>query len=119
VSGGDECGPTAGIIASSRVDDPVSSAVVGAQPGAAVSFVAASAPTFRARSVALQGRNSEEGRSAIMRAEVVLLAAARRELDSVRVILDVLGGSITDCTAAVATARRHLGVGGSGDDREA
>jgi hypothetical protein len=35
-----------------------------------------------------------------MQAEVIL-AAARRELDSARAILDVLGGSIVDCTAAV------------------
>ena len=53
-----------------------------------------------------------------MQAEVIL-AAARRELDSARAILDVLGGSIADCTAAVATARRHLGLGGAGDDQEA
>ena len=66
-----------------------------------------------------RGRNSEEGWSAIMQAEVIL-AAARRELDSARAILDVLGGSIADCTAAVATARRHhLGLGGAGDDQEA
>ena len=53
-----------------------------------------------------------------MQAEVIL-AAARRELDSARAILDVLGDSFADCTAAVATARRHLGVGGSGGDRKA
>ena len=40
-----------------------------------------------------------------MQAEVIL-AAARRELDSARAILDVLGGSIADCAAAVATAAR-------------
>ena len=100
----------AGIIASSRVNVLVSSAVVEAQPGAAVSIVAASAPTIWARSM--------EGLSAIMQAEVIL-AAACRELDSARAILDVLGGSIADCTAAVATASRHLGIGCSGDDREA
>ena len=48
-----------------------------------------------------------------MQAEVIL-AAARRELDSARAILDVLGGSIADCTADVATARRYLGLGGFG-----
>ena len=52
------------------------------------------------------GRNSEVGRSAIMQAEVIL-AAALRELDSAR-------ASTADCTAAVATARRHLGLGGAG-----
>ena len=80
-----------------------------AQPGAARSIVTASALTIRARSVPLQGRNSEDGRSANMQ--------ARRELDSAHAIMDVLGGSIADCTAAVATARRHLGLGGSGDER--
>ena len=117
VLGSDEGCSRAGIVASSRADVPVPSAVVGAQPGVAVSIVAASAPTIRVRSVALQGRNSEEGRSAIMQAEIIL-AAARRELDSARAILDVLGGYIADCTAAAATARRHLELGGSGDDHE-
>ena len=94
-------------------------------PSASVSIVAAPAPTIRARSVALQGRDSEEGRSAIMQAEVIL-AAARRELasildvlGSVRAIVDVVVGSVADCSAAVATARRHLGLGSSGDDQEA
>ena len=35
------------------------------------------------------------------------------------IILDDLGGFIADCTATVATTRCHLGVGGSGNDREA
>ena len=39
-----------------------------------------------------------------MQAEVIL-AAALRELAAARV-------SIADCTAALATARRHLGLGG-------
>jgi hypothetical protein len=46
-----------------------------------------------------------------MQAEVIL-ATALRELDSVR-------ASIIDCTASVAIARRHLGLGGAGDDQEA
>ena len=108
-------GPTTGSVASSsHMDVPVSPAIGKAQPGAAVSIVTASAPTVRARSSALRGRNSEEGQSAIMQSEVIL-AAARRELDSARAILDILGGSIADYIAAVATARRHLGVGGPGD----
>ena len=40
-----------------------------------------------------------------MQAEVIL-AAALRELAAARV-------SIADCTAALATARRHLGLGGT------
>ena len=52
-----------------------------------------------------------------MQAEFIL-AAAHRELDSVRAILDILGGSIADCAAAVATARHHLGIGGYGENRE-
>ena len=44
--GGEEGGPTAGIVASSRVDGPVSSAVVEDQPDTAVSIVAASVPTI-------------------------------------------------------------------------
>jgi hypothetical protein len=51
------------------------------------------------------------GRSAILQAEAVLTAALR-ELDSAR-------ASIVDCTAAVAIARRHLGLGGFGDDQDA
>ena len=53
VPGVGEGSPKAGIVASLQVDVPVSSAVVKAQPGAAVSIVAASASTIRARSVAL------------------------------------------------------------------
>ena len=56
-------------------------------------------------------RNSEVGRSAILQAEAVL-AAALRDLDSAR-------ASIVDYTAAVAIARRHLGLGGFGDDQDA
>ena len=112
-----ELSPRREWVASSRVDVPVSSAVVEDQPGTAVFIVAASVPTIRAHSVALRVRNSEEGRSAIMQAEVIILAAARRELDSARAIVDVLGGFIADCTAAVATACRYLGAGGSGDDQ--
>ena len=51
------------------------------------------------------------GRGAILQAEVIL-AAALRELDSAR-------ASIADCTAAIAIARRHLGLGGAGNDQEA
>ena len=114
--GSDEGSSTVKIVTFSRADVPVPPAVVETQPGTAVSSVAASAPTIRARSAALQGHNSEEGRSAIMQAEVIL-AAARRGLNSARAILDILSGSIADCTAAVITARRHLGLGGFGDNR--
>ena len=108
----DEGGSTAGIVASSRVDVPVPSAVVKTQPGASVSIAAASAPTIRARSVALWGRNSEEeGRSTIIQAEVIL-AAARRELNSACAILDVLGGSIADCTTLFFPDLRTRGLGG-------
>ena len=93
--------PAARIVASSRADDPV-------PPGGVVSSVTAAAPTIG--SAAPQGRNSEEGRSAIMQARVVL-AAARRELDSARAILDVLGGSIADCISD--------GIGGYDDNRDA
>ena len=85
----------------------------------------APAATVRARSAALPGRDSEEGRCAIRQAEVIL-AAARRELASVldvlgsaRAIVDGVVGSVADCSAAVATARRHLGRGSSGDDQDA
>ena len=120
--GGEEGGPTAGIVASSRVGRLVASGCSSVvccsrRSGTAVFIVAASVPTIRAHSVALRVRNSEEGRSAIMQAEVIILAAARRELDSARAIVDVLGGFIADCTAAVATACRYLGAGGSGDDQ--
>ena len=123
-----EGGSTAGIFASSRMNVFVPSTVVEAPPGTAISIVAASAPSIRTRSVAPRGRHSEDGRSTIMQAEVIL-AAARRELESTRAIfdilasaraiLDVLGGSIADCTAVVTTARHHLGLGGAGDDLEA
>jgi len=83
-------------------------------------------PPIRAHSAALLGRDSEdEGRCAIGQAEVIL-AAARRDLASIldvlgsaRVIVDVVVGSVADCSAAVATARRHLGRGSSGDDQDA
>ena len=85
----------------------------------------APAPPIRARSATLPGRDSEEGRCAIRQAEVIL-AAARRELASIldvlgsaRAIVDVVVGSVADCSAAVATARRHLGRGSSGDDQDA
>ena len=99
--------PAARIVASSRADDPVPPTVVETPPGGVVSSVTAAAPTIG--SAAPQGRNSEEGRSAIMQARVVL-AAARRELDSARAILDVLGGSIADCIselAVMATIATH------------
>ena len=41
--------------------------------------------------------------------------AARRHLRK----LDSARASIADCTAAVAIARRYLGLGGAGDDQEA
>ena len=107
VPGSDEGAPAAGIVASSRADDPVPPTVVETPPGGVVSSVTAAAPTIG--SAAPQGRNSEEGRSAIMQARVVL-AAARRELDSARAILDVLGGSIADCIselAVMATIATH------------
>ena len=85
----------------------------------------APAPPIRARSATLPGRDSEEGRCAIRQAEVIL-AAVRRDLASIldvlgsaRAIVDVVVGSVADCSAAVATARRHLGRGSSGDDQDA
>ena len=77
----------------------------------AVDSTSAGAPIVRADRAAPFQRNSEVGRSAILQAETVL-AAALRELDSAR-------ASIVDCTAAVAIARRHLGLGGFGDDQDA
>ena len=123
VQGSDECGSQTGIATSSRVDVPGPSAVVASLPSTSVSIEAAPVPTIRALSAALQGRDSEEG--AIMQAEVIL-AAARCELASIldvlgsaRAIVDVVIGSVADCSAAVATARRHLGRGSSGDDQGA
>ncbi len=69
------------------------------------------------------------GRGTILQAEVIL-AAALRELDSARASvvdctaialreLDSARASVIDCTAAVAIARRRLGLGGVGDDQEA
>jgi hypothetical protein len=117
--GSDQGASAAGIVASSRADVPVvAPTVVKTPPGIPVSSVTASVPTVRVCNAVPQGRSSEEGRSAIMQAEVVL-AAAHRELESARrAILDVLDGSIADCTAAVATARRHLSIGDYGDNRD-
>ena len=95
----------------SQVGVSVPSTAVEAPPSAGVSIVFDSAPIVRASRAAPLGRNSAVGRSAILQAEVIL-AAALRELDSVR-------ASIADCTAAVAIAHRHLGLGGAGDDQEA
>ena len=94
------------------MDVSVSSTAVEAPLSAGASIVVDPAPTVRASRAAPLGRNSEVGRSAILQAVVVVLAAALRELDSAR-------ATIVDCTAAVAIARRHLGLGGAGDDQEA
>ena len=88
-----------------------------------------SAPVLRASRGAPLVRNSEVGRGAILQAEVIL-AAALRELDSVRAsVVDCINialrgvdsarASVIDCTAAVTVARRHLGLGSVGDDQEA
>ena len=75
-------------------------------------LTSAGVPIVRAGRAAPFRRNSEVGRSAILQAETVLAAALLRELDSAR-------ASIVDCTAAVAIARRHLGLGGFDDDQDA
>ena len=106
-----EAASSAGITAVSRVEVSVPSTAVEALTSAGASIVVDSSPIVRASRAAPFGRNSEVGRSAILQAEVIL-AAALRELDSAP-------ASIIDCTAAVAIARRHLGLGSAGDDQEA
>jgi len=93
------------------MDVSVPSTADEAPTSAGASIVVDSAPIVRASRAAPLGRNSEVGRSAILQAEVIL-AAALHELDSAR-------ASIIDCNAAVAIARRHLGLCGAGDDQEA
>ena len=100
------------ILALSRVDVTVASMAVESPPSAGASLFVDSAPTVRkSRGATSKWRNSEVGRSAILQAEAVL-AAALHDLDSAR-------ASIVDYTAAVAIARRHLGLGGFGDDQDA
>jgi hypothetical protein len=102
---------SSGIRASALVDSSVPSTAVEVPPSLGPSVVVDSAPVVRASRAAPFVRNSEVGRGAILQAEVIL-AAALRELDSAR-------ASVVDCTAAVAVARRHLGLGSVGDDQEA
>jgi hypothetical protein len=120
---------SSGIPASLRVDSSVPSTAVEVPTTAGPSIAVYSAPDGRASREAPLVRNSEVGRGAILQAEVIL-AAALRELDSVRgsVVdcitialrgIDSARASVIDCTAAVAVARRHLGLGSVGDDREA
>jgi hypothetical protein len=117
------------IRASALVDSSVPSTAVGVPANAGPSIVVDSAPVVRASRVAPLVRNSEVGRGAILQAEVIL-AAALRELDSARASvvdcttialrgIDSPRASVIDCTAAVALARRHLGLGSAGDDQEA
>jgi hypothetical protein len=107
----------------------VPSISVEVSANAGPSVVVDSAPVLRASRGAPLVRNSEVGRGAILQAEVIL-AAALRELDSVRASVadciaialrgvDSARASVIDCTAAVAVARRHLGLGIVGDDQEA
>ncbi len=107
----------------------VPSTAVEVPTNAGPSIVVDSAPVIRASRVAPLVRNSEVGRGAILQAEVIL-AAALRELDSARASvvdcttialrgIDSARASVINCTAAVALARRHLGLGSVGDDQEA
>ena len=107
----------------------VPSTAVEVPTNAGPSIVVDSAPVVRASRVAPLVRNSEVGRGAILQAEVIL-AAALRELDSARASvvdcttialrgIDSARASVIGCTAAVALARRHLGLGSVGDDHEA
>ena len=120
---------SSGIRASALVDSSVSSTAVEVPPSLGPSVVVDSAPVVRASRAAPFVRNSEVGRGAILQAEVIL-AAALRELDSARASvvdcttialrgIDSARASVNDCTAAVALARRHLGLGRVGDDPEA
>ena len=120
---------SSGVPALSLVDSSVPSTAVEVRTTAGPSIVVDSAPVVRASRAAPFVRNSEVGRGAILQAEVIL-AAALRELDSARASvvncttialrgIDSARASVNDCTAAVALARRHLGLGRVGDDQEA
>jgi hypothetical protein len=111
---------SSGIRASALVDSSVPHTAVEVPTIAGPSVVVDSAPVVRASRAAPFVRNSEVGRGAILQAEVIL-AAALRELDSVRAAIvdctsivlrgiDSARASVNDSTAAVALARRHLGL---------
>ena len=110
---------SSGIRASALVDSSVPHTAVEVPTSAGPSVVVDSAPVVRASRAVPFVRNSEVGRGAILQAEVIL-AAALRELDSVRAAIvdctsialrgiDSARASVNDSTAAVALARRHLG----------